>query len=210
LNEKRMKGSFLVAFVKSYVFNPDGSVDRPWNDTEVHENVQTFIPKKDVVCTYKYDTLKKHRLSEKSNVFGTQCRRDYYREIHYRLDEKLGCTCGVEEYAKFLWNPEEGKAPPPEGNWDCTCPSLPNVLPLYEIVVKNHVQYDECDGKPKYARYLVHPSEREHMERFLSGTDDAVHDLVHLLRYAPPSTITVVQGSEAAEAAERFNKKIKI
>jgi hypothetical protein len=33
--------------------------------------------------------------------------------------------------------------------------------------------------------FVVDPSENEHMERFLAGTDDPLYDLVHELRYNP-------------------------
>lgn len=32
---------------------------------------------------------------------------------------------------------------------------------------------------------LIHPSERERMERYLTGTSNPIHDLVHELRYNP-------------------------
>lgn len=54
----------------------------------------------------------------------------------------------------------------------------------------------------KGRKYLVHPNEREHMERYLAGTDDALYDFVHHLKYLPAAQV-----SEAARAAEDFEKR---
>jgi len=67
----------------------------------------------------------------------------------------------------------------------------------FSSITKKYTAPDTCD-------YLLDSSEHEHMERFLAGTDDALHDFVHELRYnpraLPPST-------DLAEAKERFNKR---
>ena len=47
---------------------------------------------------------------------------------------------------------------------------------------------------------IVHPDERERMERILAGTDNPIHDLVHELRYNP--NITTQLGGERREAKE--------
>ena len=60
-------------------------------------------------------------------------------------------------------------------------------------------------GRDKTERkYIVHPSEKEHMERYLAGTDDPMYDFVHELRYNPDSLF----GKEK-EAAESHFKKHK-
>lgn len=59
--------------------------------------------------------------------------------------------------------------------------------------------------KTKNAYYGIHPCEKEHVERYLAGTDDPMYDFVHELRYHPDSLL----GREK-EAAEAHFKKQKI
>lgn len=51
--------------------------------------------------------------------------------------------------------------------------------------------------------YVVDPSENEHMERFLAGTDDPLYDLVHELRYNPKIRL----GEDVQEAESHFKKQ---
>lgn len=51
--------------------------------------------------------------------------------------------------------------------------------------------------------YLVHPDEREHMERFLAGTDDALYDYVHHLKYDP------LHGTEVQAAKQEYEALAK-
>jgi hypothetical protein len=51
--------------------------------------------------------------------------------------------------------------------------------------------------------YIVHPDEREHMERFLAGTDDALYDYVHHLKYDP------LHGTEVQAAKQEYEALAK-
>lgn len=82
------------------------------------------------------------------------------------------------------------------------------LFPLYVITVKNKNVLREYESHtsfkiPKTVIYIVHPSEHEHMERYLAGTDDALYDYVNLLKYMPR-----IEGSEFS-AAEKDFKRIK-
>lgn len=57
----------------------------------------------------------------------------------------------------------------------------------------------------KNGGFVVDPCEKEHMERFLAGTDDPLYDLVHELRYNP----NIRLGEEVREAENHFKKKLK-
>lgn len=70
-----------------------------------------------------------------------------------------------------------------------------SIYPLYRIIVSER-------GKEFY---LVHPSEREHMERYLAGTDNPLYDLVNELRYNP----NLAFGSEVRAAEQNFEFEIK-
>lgn len=54
----------------------------------------------------------------------------------------------------------------------------------------------------KYGDFVVDPCEKEHVERFLAGTDDPLYDLVHELRYNPNTRL----GKDVQEAESHFKK----
>lgn len=88
----------------------------------------------------------------------------------------------------------------------CTCP-LP-IYPLYLILAKNKFvkEYYGANngnefGTPKTVFYMIHPDEREHMERFLAGTDDALYDYVEHLKYNPKN------GTDYEQVKEEFKKR---
>ena len=86
-----------------------------------------------------------------------------------------------------------------------------NIKSNYMIKVKNKSKYfvykhGNFGNEPyvsKLLTYFVDPSENEHMERFIAGTDDAMYDYVELLKYMPR-----IEGSEMKKAEERISKKI--
>lgn len=49
--------------------------------------------------------------------------------------------------------------------------------------------------------YTIDPSESEHVERYLAGTDDSLADWVHEMRYNP-----VWLGADVKEAKRKFNE----
>jgi succinate dehydrogenase flavin-adding protein (antitoxin of CptAB toxin-antitoxin module) len=53
--------------------------------------------------------------------------------------------------------------------------------------------------------YYLHPDEKEHIERFLAGTDNPLYDLVHELRYNPKFALD----KDVQEAQERDKKRRK-
>lgn len=53
---------------------------------------------------------------------------------------------------------------------------------------------------------IVHPTERERMERYLNGTANPMYDLVHELRYNPG---VLGVGAEKKEAQNDFHNNIK-
>lgn len=74
------------------------------------------------------------------------------------------------------------------------CKCYPDIFPLYAIHIHT----------PRSFSYVVHPNEKEHMERYLAGTDDALYDFVHFLRYLPSAAISEV--SRAAQDFEALKK----
>ena len=113
----------------------------------------------------------------------------------YGDDEKI-CTCDAA--VAIYTNPDEVG----EDEYDkfyetlftkgCKC-DLPLVFPLYEVSVYCHQNKDS-------RRYMLAPGEREHMDRFLAGTDNPLYDLVHELRYNP----RIGLGMEKEEARTDF------
>jgi len=78
-------------------------------------------------------------------------------------------------------------------------------LPLYIITVPNvwnaYPQY--YNGTIPTLRFIVHPNERDRMERILGGTYGPMHDLVHHLQFSPELPLAT-QGAKARyEARQR-------
>lgn len=75
-------------------------------------------------------------------------------------------------------------------------------FPIYCIFLKDilavHPQEIAAGAAlPQGIWCVVHPDERERMERYLSGTHNPLHDLVHELRYNP--RVGVAPEKEAAK-----------
>lgn len=87
-----------------------------------------------------------------------------------------------------------------------------NTYALHDVLHKGVecIEWDKClDKQGLYIititgnrDYVVDPSENEHMERFLAGTDDPIYDLVHELRYNPRIRL----GEDVQEAESHFKK----
>ena len=85
--------------------------------------------------------------------------------------------------------------------------------PHYIVRVKNlfrefvdYMSYRAKYTAPETCDYLLDPSEHEHMERYLAGTDDPMYDFVHELRHNPRA---LPASHELLEATERHNKRAK-
>jgi hypothetical protein len=77
--------------------------------------------------------------------------------------------------------------------YKCTC-NLSPYFPIYVALVDN----DWC---------YIHPDEKDHVERFMAGTDNPLYDLVHELRFNPQYGLdTEVQRAKV----EQMEKKRKI
>ena len=77
---------------------------------------------------------------------------------------------------------------------------------VYELVAKNKVKLmNVISGHSnKRVHYILHPSEHEHIERCLAGTDDPMYDFVHELRFNPQS---LPKSAELTEKTNNFNKR---
>lgn len=92
------------------------------------------------------------------------------------------------------------------------CPFVQHLMPLYLFATKpkEHEDFSTTD-LPCACWYIVHPDERERMERILNGTDNPLCDLVHEPRYNPNISSKLGHG-EREEAQEDFEqlKKRKV
>lgn len=128
---------------------------------------------------------------------------------------KSECTCGFED--KLCDLEKDGQIDFERENFTCMC--FDSLFPLHIVTVQNKTEKFSTLQKrdrhswysytPTTCMYVVDPSEREHMERFIAGTDDALFDYVHHLQYAPaPPKV----GSEVVAAQldyESATKKLK-
>lgn len=82
------------------------------------------------------------------------------------------------------------------------CPLLSLYGPFY---VLPYQATERIDGEDCLYWCVVHPDEKERMERILNGTDNPLYDLVHELRYNPdmPDRFS----SEKREAKNDFEQK---
>lgn len=85
--------------------------------------------------------------------------------------DALRTTLGADHFGECKGNEEH----------DCAC--LKQCFPLFAIVVRN---LEGNIAVNPSVLYLVHPSERENMQRFISGTDNTLHDYTEQLKYGPP------------------------
>lgn len=86
------------------------------------------------------------------------------------------------------------------------CPLLQHYFPLYLFAAPSALGDFGHSGNIEYVWWVVHPDERERMERILNGTDNPLYDLVHELRYNP-NISSKLGGAERLEAEEDFKKR---
>ncbi len=171
------KGCFRVAYRESYVFE-DGKKKFRSGDN-LHDE---HVPKSLIVYVRKYDNARDHELHYECMLGKTRV-GSYWHEFSSAMQDVYACACKCPD-----WH-------------DCACAKA--LFPLYELVVKNqhipmfHVGSDIVTV-PETVVYLMHPCEREHMERYLAGTDDPMYDFVHELRYGA----NALGGREKLEAKE--------
>ncbi len=81
------------------------------------------------------------------------------------------------------------------------CNIMKHLFPLYTILA-----HETSNNDMKFIGwFVVHPDERDRMERILAGTNDPIHDLVHELRYNPALAL----GADVSDARDNFNKRIR-
>ncbi len=139
-----------------------------------------FIPKNLVVAVTKYDSFSQH-----SSTIVCEHRKKPARELHLSLVDVFSAM-GIEECECTKGKSIEIDTMDPE------CKGIERLYPLYLVRVKN--LYPEENGTTidgndfrvmPVCSYYLHPCEKEHMERYLAGTDDPMYDFVHELRYNP-------------------------
>ena len=190
-----------------------------------------YIPKTQVVRVEKFDNQMvhcKHGKTLRGMDWDNMCEENmrignYWFELFCISFPASDCRCGLAAYVQHLYK-SSGSVLPPSLRY-CAC-ELTSIFPLYEVTVRNYVEVSEnTDYTTKmesHARvrltptvtYLLHPDEREHMERYLAGRDNPImHDFVELLKYAPPvgpaAGILSAGGVEYQAAQARDAKKRK-
>jgi len=153
------------------------------------------------------------KLLSKSDSNNTEKHNNRYKELRFyralwemilELSEgrTTKCTCDAADAIKTTYY-EATQMPVEEynkltkilGYAGCVCVNkMPLIFPLYEVSTGTR-------------RYMLDPAEREHMDRFLTGTDNPLYDLVHELRYNP--TIGLGADKDAARADFEGKKRKK-
>lgn len=136
-------------------------------------------------------------------VFDVACK---VHECLCAHNETCTCMCQLlpKDYEKWYAGETKGCTMFPVDVYDTTdvieCAVHTQYAPYYFVAVKPNAA-DNKDGY-KILWHLIHPDEREHMERILAGTDNPIYDLVHELRYNPRVGI-----ADVAEAKADFESK---
>jgi hypothetical protein len=208
LTEKMSKGCFQVIGYEYRIYDEEGEESKIKGVT-ASQNRISFVPKNLIVSTHCYTSYAKYRKS-KSRWSGKLWHHQAIDKICVSNGESQ-CICKELQKLKLAFEDcktDEARAairPALQVAPDCLCNLT--IFPLYMIVVKNkmriEMEREDCDTEyfvPKLVNCFVASSEREHMERYLAGTDDPLYDYVHHLKYNPAN------GSEALAAQEDFEK----
>lgn len=209
------KGFIKVCFLFDMYEDKNGSLELQGDHEGVTRN-GFFVAKRNV------ETIQ-------TIVNFEQLRRFVYNEVEgekkcpvYNILSEIGtvvlkseCTCGFEDNLCAL---KHDRIDFERHNFTCKC--FDSLFPLHIVTVNNKTEQFATREKrdrisfysytPTTCMYVVDPSEREHMERFIAGTDDALFDYVHHLQYAPAPSKA---GSEVVAAQldyESAAKKLKI
>lgn len=144
------KGSFRV---KVHLFRDEYGYVKNFHVCDTR-----YIQKKDIVHIERFETCEQFH--------------DWFIYEEYGIE--------LNEHTKFV---DLTKEMTEEYNEECQCDDfckcpLP-IYPLYLILAKNKFAKEYYGAKtvhgygiPETVFYMIHPDEREHMERFLAGTDD--------------------------------------
>lgn len=155
-----MKGCFR------FIFATDKDHDGTYWDYEYYEDCKRYIHVTQIREVREYivpDFICENLCGD---VQGSVMLHYTYRK---QYPDEFACKCGwFEEYKQK----KKKSVRMDEMDTHCQC--------KYEAL-KTHPIYVIIDEKDK--RYYIHPCEQEHMQRYLAGTDDPMHDLVHELRY---------------------------
>jgi hypothetical protein len=188
-----MRGCFKVAAIGTY---PD-PLDKKWK-MDSKRQVGVYIPKSHILHIEKFEDQNEHEIDGKT---FPECRFNgtyhYTQALFECVDDvydawKTECTCGVGKYLQLC---EERNIPKHEPDNGCYCKL--SVYPLYEITVHNYTQVcvkmsnnsqtaPFMERIPPTVTYLVHPSEHEHLERYLAGRDDPMYEFLQQLPFMPP------------------------
>ena len=180
------------------------------DSSEKQHNV--FVRKADVLQVIKLENFKQLRKwCSKYNFHNRDECCAYIALSLIYFGKEIVCTCGAADAWSKLKKNMRSMYRQEEDAISCSC-FAQDTFPMYIVRCKNKIEttftdiddkYNECLVKPKVANYIVDASEREHMERFLAGTDDPLYDYVHLLQYGPDG------GSEVNKAREEFESAAK-
>jgi hypothetical protein len=194
------------------------------NDRNRQSQSHVYIPQARIVQVARYATNQEHR--QRTLIFGEQRWRRYDDADEDVVSESTGiyydylsnvasmsidgpdCECDMCDSHADDYAPKRPR--PAKEPLICTC--FDSMFPLYEVTATNlHITARNKEtgfyNTPAHVVYFLHPDEREHMDRYLAGTDDAMHDFVHELRYGLLGVRMGAPGPELAARQESFEAK---
>ena len=185
--------------------NKESNINLVYNSVAL-DCVDVYIPKNHIVAVRKFETCSSHFYTDSifTNAGATgfpDVTKEMFQIWHKQMcsdhlyNDDQECPCGLDK----------------EKNVEEDCLFVKEMFPLYEVVVENKMRLTVCGDKTTFKTftYLLDPSEREHMERYLAGTDDPMYDFVHELRYNPNRAFPASPELEKVKSDFENNKKRK-
>jgi hypothetical protein len=206
-----MRGFLKVCYFLYFEQRNSGEDDYKHAPQSSEKQHNVYIRKADVLQVIKLENFKQLRkwCNQHDHYHRKECCSFAALQlIHF--GKEIVCSCGVAEiWSKLKRDCQEEKT------ISCSCVAH-DTFPMYIVRCKNKIEtsYADIDRNeelvliPKVANYIVDASEREHMERFLAGTDDPLYDYVHLLQYGPNGGTEVNKAREEFESAAKKQKTL--
>ncbi len=162
----------------------EGKFQDPDSIVHIHRVAEEYIPKREVLRVLKFNNVDDFRIM-------TRFCHDNVSNMHLMM--------------RSVFDMDNAPACTGDGTPNCAC--FETVLPVYAVVIASKEETKNSRNRVPCLLYLIHPLEREKMERFIDGTDDPMWDYVHQLRYGPPDDSSLVRLRTSQDAQRHFQQQ---
>lgn len=163
-------------FVKTYLC-AERDCHGELGDVDLTKNM--YYPLSNARC---FQCVTREEYIETRLLFGDNSSSEVDESVHFYFNLLTETKCNVNQCA---FHREDAPH----------CPLLDLFFPIYAMLTTDPMDLKRMEW------VIIHPSERDRMERFLAGTLDPMHDLVHELR--------LQIGKDVQNAKNDFNKRTR-